>query len=188
MYAMTSDSASAIRKSSRAARTAVVSHLRAAAPRPALVCTVFACTVLACTLLVSGCEAFFAAAGLAPPVEYLSVELLAGDRGALHRTAGLYYTVRAVGERDLAALELAFDLYDVDGDPFPAAGRNSFYADVQAAMPPGSERSFCTSLDAYVPDGAPRLAVARFRARTVTFADGGVWRNPGSHCFEEVAE
>ncbi|MFW5688492.1 MAG: hypothetical protein ACOC3H_01740 [bacterium] len=139
---------------------------------------------LSLALSAVGCDQLFDAAGLSAPIAYVSVRTVAGDRGALHRRAGLHYTLENVSDREIAGTRIAFDLYDEAGRPYPASGENSFEVNVDAPIEPGGRASFCTSLDRVVCEPLA-LSVARFRAERVRLADGSVWRNPGSHCYEE---
>ena len=121
---------------------------------------------------------------LAAPVEYPAVELVVADRGSLHERAGLYVTVTNVDSREIVSLELAWDLFNEADVPYPEPGRNSFWTRVSGSIVPGATVSYCVSLDPVVGPGDPAPALARFRARTVTFADGSRWRNSGAHVAE----
>ena len=119
-----------------------------------------------------------------PPVGYESVTTLIGDRGALHSVAGLYYTIGNTANRDIVQLEIDFSLFDENAAPVPALGANSFTTAVHHRIPAGELASFCTSLDDHVPSRVTSLVVSRFRVTTVTFADGSIWRNPGSYVYQ----
>ena len=75
-------------------------------------------------------------------------------------------------------------LFDDDAAPVPALGANSFTTAVHHRIPAGELASFCTSLDDHVPSRVTSLVVSRFRVTTVTFADGSIWRNPGSYVYQ----
>ena len=122
------------------------------------------------------------------PVEYLSVAVLIEDRGALHSTAGLYFTIGNTTDREIIGLEIDFSLFDGDGVPVPAFGVNTFRAAVHHRISAGDAASLCTTLDDHVPPGTVALSVSRFRVTVATFADGSVWRNPGGSVFQEEME
>ena len=148
---------------------------------------------LSAAVFSAGCElpAFVVDA----PIEYVSVEIVRGDRGTLHRAAGLYYTIRNVSGKRIERLDVGFDLY-ASGSSYPEEGANSFTAVVAHPLLPGEESSFCTSLDEIVTGHAAGTAAAgsapdpgdlepaRFRVRLVRYADGTVWRNTGALVFQ----
>lgn len=142
-----------------------------------------ALTVAGATLILG----IFASCGvplLGPaPVEYESVTILIGDRGAMHSVAGLYYSIGNTTDREIVGLEIDFSLFDDAGAPVPAFGANSFTAAVHLRISAGNSASLCTRLDDYLPSGIVSLVVSRFRVSTATFADGSVWRNPGSYVY-----
>lgn len=114
-----------------------------------------------------------------PPVEYGPVEVVMGDRGALHSLAGVYYTIANRTDRDVTHFEIAFSLFDADERPFPGFGSNSFSVTVASRLARQRTASFCTSIDDVFAGASQPVSVARFRVRRVTFADGTVWTNPG---------
>ena len=122
------------------------------------------------------------------PIEYESVTTLIGDRGALHSVAGLYYTIGNTTDREIVGLEIDFSLFDDDGAPVPAFGANSFTAAMHCRISAGESASLCTSLDDHLPSETVSLVVSRFRVSTATFADGSVWRNPGSYVYQGGTE
>ncbi len=139
----------------------------------------------ACVAVILGIFASCAVPLLGPaPIEYESVTTLIGDRGALHSVAGLYYTIGNTTDREIVGLEIDFSLFDDAGAPVPAFGANSFTAAVHCRVSAGKSASLCTSLDDHVPFETVSLAVSRFRVTTATFADGSVWRNPGSYVYQ----
>ncbi|MFW5741717.1 MAG: hypothetical protein ACOC2D_00455 [Spirochaetota bacterium] len=142
--------------------------------------------VFAVSALLAGCTAGGLLAQITFPVAYRSVGLVAGDRGALHETAGLYVELANVSERTITGVELAFDLYR-DGEPLPAAGANSFSVLAETHLAAGDTATFCVSLDTVAGAADEGVAAHRVRARTVTFSDGTRWVNPGGHVDREEA-
>ena len=149
---------------------------------------VFAC--VAGALVTGGCELSGLAGALTPPFAYESLRLVSGDRGVLHREAGLYVTLRNAGDLAITRLTLAFDLYDRAGAPLPEQGHNSFHAVIPVSLSPGAQGSWCISLDGIASgavSGEPSAAgvrVARFRVHELERSDGSTWRNPGSYLYE----
>ena len=121
----------------------------------------------------SGCDLGL----LSLPVEYLAVEPLLADRGALHSRAGLYWSVRNASSRTIVAIDISFDLYDGNGRPVPSRGANAVAARVTAVLPGGSVGSWVTRLDDSVPPDVSGLVVGRFRVTRVVFENGEEWHN-----------
>ena len=120
----------------------------------------------------------------APPVEYVSVVAVTGDRGALHQRAGITYTITNVSADEITEFQIAFDLYDADARPLPAHGANSFYADVESSLASGATVTLVTSLDDVFTTEPDSLVVERFRLASARFADGSSWSNLGGHIYE----
>ena len=115
-----------------------------------------------------------------PPVEFGWVEVIVGDRGSLHRTAGLYFTIANTTDVAIEQLEIAFSLFTDGGQPVPGPGANNFRTVVPVSLNPRARLTFCTSLDASVPADVGSLAASRFRVTEARFCDGSVWRNTGA--------
>ncbi len=141
--------------------------------------------VLVVAAVLPGCELIPGELYLGTPIAYRSVTIVSGERGALHRHAGLYYALENVSVRRISSLEIEFALYDGEGRALPRPGANVFRVALDTSIDPGAVASFCTSLDEVGADHADALVVARFRVRTVWFDDGSRWRNPGGHVYLE---
>ena len=119
-----------------------------------------------------------------PPVEYVAVTTVTGDRGALHARAGVYYTLANVDSRQIVSLQIAFDLYDAESQPVPGQGANSFYTDVEASLASGATVQFVTSLDEVFSAVPESLSVGRFRVASARLEDGATWTNTGGYVYE----
>ena len=109
-----------------------------------------------------------------------------GDRGGLHERAGLYYELANVSSRVIVNIVVAFDLYEPESRPYPAQGANRFVVHLDETLDPGQEHSFCTSLDTVVSVRTDVISPSRFHVRSITFADGAIWRNRGFHVCGEL--
>lgn len=139
-------------------------------------------------LLVSGltgCGLIFDVSPFDIPIEYRTVYVLTGSRGALHDRAGLYYELANVSGRTIVRLDIAFDLFDGEGAPIPRAGANSHLIVLESVIVAGGTARFCTSLDSIIGEHTDGVAPARFRVRSVLFDDGSSWRNLTGHVYTE---
>jgi hypothetical protein len=130
------------------------------------------------SILFVSCDPF------APPIEYVSVVPVSGDRGALHARAGITYAVTNVSGKEITWFQIAFDLYDENARPLPEQGGNSFYADVSTSLAAGATVTLVTSLDDVFAAQPGPFAVSRFRVATAAFADGSRWSNIVGHVYE----
>lgn len=120
-----------------------------------------------------------------PPIEYRGVAVVIGDRGALHRHAGVHYEIASIAAREIVGFEVAFDLFDESSHPVPAVGANSFRVLEADRIDSGETRRYAVSLDSIPGHPYDGLLVSRFRVSRVEFDDGSVWRNSGAHLYEE---
>jgi len=118
-----------------------------------------------------------------PPLDYVSVELVVADRGALHRRAGIHFVLANVSKVRVASSEIAFDLYDGEGSPVPGVGRNAMRIVLAGPIDPGERARYSASLDEFADGSSETLTYARFRVTRATLGDGSIWRNPGSYVY-----
>jgi hypothetical protein len=115
----------------------------------------------------------------APPLAWESVRIVAGDRGELHQSRGLYLTLANTSTSAIEWFSIAADLFDADGLP-PSSGPARISCAADVAVRPGETCTVIISLDGV----AGELVPARIRIERVRSADGAEWRNPGTYVFE----
>ncbi|TFH04599.1 MAG: hypothetical protein E4H09_03375 [Spirochaetales bacterium] len=141
---------------------------------------IVAITLLVVCLVVHGCAG---ESGWSPPIVYGPVFTVLGDRGNLHRQAGLYYTIRNETRRVITTMEAVFSLFDDVGTEVPGPGDNMFSAGISLTVPPGETSEICVSLDACDLPTLSGLVVGLFYIRRIEFDSGPPWYNAGGYAL-----
>lgn len=103
-------------------------------------------------------------------------ESLVGNIERFFNYAGVFAQLHNISEKDIASLELSFDVFDRNIKENPFTGSNHIISSYNENIFSGETAELCISLDSYI-HAVPEdpYIISNFCINTITYTDGSSW-------------